>query len=211
MARRAGGVGRGRRPDRTPEERRRLHHLHAGEPGRRARLDPQLVQCPASRRPRRRRGDGRACRQHGDERPLARRPRCAATEPRTHARDQPLRGCMGGGPGPRSGHADSAGPDPSLHQGRGRRPRRVLSGEGPIRSGHADQRAAGRPWVCPVDGRRAARPREPALHAEGQAAGRRLLDRASRRRGADVLRLAAAQPDRRVDARRRPERRACGR
>ena len=70
-----------------------------------------------------------------------------------------------------------------------------------IRPRHADQRAAGRPGVCAVDGRRAARPREPALYAEGQAAGRHLLDRAPRRRRADVLRLAAAQPDRRVDAR----------
>ncbi len=71
--------------------------------------------------------------QHGHERPLPRRPRRAAPEPRAHARDQPLRGCVGGGAGPRSGHADSAGPDPSLHQNRGRRPRRVLSGQGSVR------------------------------------------------------------------------------
>ena len=39
-----------------------------------------------------------------------------------------------------------------------------------------------------------------AAHADGQAADRDLLDRAPRRRRADVLRLAAAQPDPRLDA-----------
>ena len=138
--------------------------------------------------------------QHGDERPLPGRPRRTAAEPRAHARDRPLRGRVGGGTEPRSGHADSAGPDPTLHQSRGRRPRRVLSGEGEVRAGDADQRAAGRPGVCPVDGRRASRPCQPPLHAQGKATGGGLLDRAPGRRRTDVLRVTAAQPDRRLDA-----------
>ncbi len=49
--------------------------------------------------------------------------------------------------------------------------------------------------------RRPARPCKPPLFGEGQAAGGGVLDRASRRHRADVLRLAAAQSGRGVDAR----------
>ncbi len=56
------------------------------------------------------------------------------------------------------------------------------------------------PGFAVLAGRRAARHPEHALHAGRQAAHGDLLDRAPRRLRAHVLRLAAAQPDARLDA-----------
>ena len=127
--------------------------------------------------------------------------RCPAAQPRAHARDQALRGRLAPGARSRSRHAHSAGADAAVRQGRRRRSRGVLSGQGSLRAGDAAQRAAGGAWLRAVARGRAARPGQPALLAAGQAAGRGLLDRASGRRRAHVLRVAAAQPGRGVDAR----------
>ena len=74
-------------------------------------------------------------------------------------------------------------------------------GEGSLRAGDARQRPAGRAELRAVARRRAARHRQDALHAGRQAARGDRLDRASVRLGADVLRDAAAQPRRQLDAR----------
>ena len=57
MARGAGGVGAGRRAHRAAAERRRVHHLHPGQPRRRPRLHPQFVCGASACGARRRRGD----------------------------------------------------------------------------------------------------------------------------------------------------------
>ena len=96
--------------------------------------------------------------------------------------------------------ADPAGAAPAVAADRSHRPRVVLPGQGSVRPRDAAERAAASPgfeaWSQgePLDC-------DAALHHRRQTAHLDLLHRPPRRRRAHVLRLAAAQPGARVDAR----------
>ena len=106
--------------------------------------------------------------------------------------------CGGGGSG--SGGDHPAHPAAAVHARRRAGSGSVLSGEGSLRAGDAPERPAGRAELRDLAGRPAARHREHVDVACRQAALRDRLDRALERHGADVLRHAAAQSGRELDA-----------
>ena len=79
------GLGPGRRAHRPPARRRRLRHLHAGQPRRASGVDPRVVQRAVRGRARGQRADGGSGDDHGDQRAdAARRRRRSGPEPRAH-------------------------------------------------------------------------------------------------------------------------------
>ena len=194
-------MGAGRRPHPAPPRERRVPHLHPRQPGRAPRLDPQVVRRPARGDPRRRRGAQRAGRHHGRQPPRpARHRRRPDAEPRAHPDLQDPGRRLEGGRRPRHRGAHPADPAPPVPAGGRDRPGVVLPGQGPLRPGHAAEQPAGLARVRGVDPGRAARRRRDAPRPRRQAADLDPLDRPPRRAGADVLRLAAAQPGPRLGA-----------
>ena len=200
----AGRVGPGRRAHRAAARRRRLRHLHARQPRRRAGLDPQLV-CGAAGRGSRRRRAARASAPAARRRACWRSPGVDGRPPRSREhtlRRRPPRRGLGGGRGPRSRRAHPAGSDAAVRR------RSAWS-----ISKRSSRRRTGSSWRCASTALLAAPGFDAWLEGEpldsgsllytaaGQAARGDLLDRAPGRRRAHVLRLAAAQPGRRVDAR----------
>ena len=159
--------GRTARASQRLRERRRVHHLHAGQPGRACR-SRSSARSPRRAAPRARRcgAAGGAGRRHGDERAVAgrrRRRRRAAASTRCCRRCSAAR--LARRAGPRSRRADPAGPDPAVREGRRRRSRVVLPVEGALRAGDAAERRARVAGLRAVARRGAARPAGAALHA----------------------------------------------
>ena len=96
--------------------------------------------------------------------------------------------------------ADPGGAVAAVRQGRRRRSRIVLSGQGALRPGDAAQWRARRAGLRSLARRGPARSADAVLRRGRPAARLGVLDRPSRRRRADVLRVAADEPDGRVDA-----------
>ena len=192
-------VGRGRRAHRAAEGCGGLRDLYARERSGPAGIDREN----AGSSGRRRRGRG-AARSGDDDREQPARParprRRPGAQPRSHPSLHHRADGLEPRAGPRPRGADPADSGAAGGARRRDRPRVVLPGQGAFRPGDVAQQPARVAWLRRVDGGRAARRESAALHGRRQAARLDLLDRAPRRRGADVLRVAAPQPDRRVDA-----------
>ncbi len=198
---RPGRVGPGRRPDCAPPRVGRRRHLHAGERSRAAGVDLEIARRAGGRCGRRGRGVPRARDDNRDEPPRPARHRGGpGEEPRSHSPLDAARHVVARRQGRRSADAHPADPVAADDARRRVRPRVVLPVEGALRPGDGRQQPAGLARLQLVDDRRPARHPADALHRGGQAADRDLLDLPSWRRGADVLRVAAAQPGGRLDA-----------
>ena len=196
------GVGPGRRAHRAPARRGRLRDLHAGQPRRASGVDPRVVQRARRGRARGHRADGRSGDDDGDERAdAARRRRRSGAEPRAHPAvgDPERRLAQGREPRPRRDHPPH--PAAAVHARRRPRSRGVLPREGSLRAGDARQRPAGGAGLRRC-GSTASRSTSPAMlyTPEGKPRVGDRLDRAPVRPGAHVLRDAAAQPRRQLDA-----------
>ncbi len=209
---RPGGVGPGRRAHRPAQGRRRRHRLHAGQPRRPASVDPRDLQSAAARGARRA-GTARRARAIGGDEPArpGRRLGRGDDQPRTRAGLNPAPGGVARRRDARPRRAHRPGAGTADDEGRRAGTRSVLPGLGPLRAGHETQQRAGRAGLRHLARRRPARHREAALHIGGQAADRGRLDRAPRRRRADVLRGAAARAGAGVDALRSAAPRRCAR
>ena len=201
VAKRARGVGSGRRAHRAAAICRRHRDLHAGEPCRAPARGARVFGRSPLRDPRRRRGDGRARRRHGrrSSRPPRHRGRPAA-QPRARAprHDSRPRLDRRREPGARRAHSSRAGS--AIRARRHVRARVFLSAQRPLRARSRPQQPDRFAALRAVERGRAARRRAPVVHDGGQAASRDRLDLASRRARAHVLRVAAAERGRLVGA-----------
>ncbi len=196
---RARRMGRGRRPH-PPLPRVRGHRdLHAGQQRRAAALDPALVRA-AARGQRR----GRDARSHlgGGRGPAraGRHRRRPAQEPRAHPAVRDRRRRLEPRPRARPRGPDRRRPEAAVRQGRRVRRRDLLSRQGPARARDGGEQPARLARLRRVARGRGARHPAPAVHARGQAAHLRHLDRAPLRCGAHVRRDAGRQRTRRLDA-----------
>ena len=190
-------VGRRRRAHPPPARGRRVRHLHAGQQRGTSGLDAAFVRARPARS-----GAGRPAR------------RCASGSAVTASSLLSLRGIEADPVQSRehillSTILDKAWRDGKdldlaaiIQQIQGRRFTKVgrarsgvlLSRQGALRAGDADQQPAGLAGLRGLDGGRGAGYRADAAHPGRQAARGDLLDRAPERCRADVLRFAAAQP-----------------
>ncbi len=181
-----GRVGRGRRAHPADEGRRGFRDLHARLDGGPAGVDPEVVLGAGAGRPGGRRDPARAGRLDDDRAAdAARRRRRSAQEPRAHPRlDGPGRG-LAEGRGPRPRGADRPHPESAVHEGRRRRARVVLSGQGPLRAGDEPEQPAGGAGLLDVARGRAARDRaDAALEPRASRASRSSRSRTWRTRSA---------------------------
>ena len=192
-------VGRGRRAHSPLPRIGGRRDLHAGQHRGAAAVDPALVRAPA-------RGQrcGRDARSHlgGGRGPARarRHRRRPAQEPRAHpaVRDRGRR--MEPRPGTRPRGPDRRGPEAAVRQGRRVRRRDLLSRQGPARARDGGEQPARFARLRRVARGRGARHPAPPVHARGQAAHLRHLDRAPERRRAHVRRDAGRQRAGRLDA-----------
>ena len=173
--------------------------LHAGQHRRAAALDPALVRAAARRQ---RRGcDARSHLRGGRGPARARRHRRgSAQEPRAHPAVRDRRRRLEPRQRARPRGPDRRHPEAAVRQGRRVRRRDLLSRQGPARARDGGEQPARLARLRRVARGRGARHPATAVHARGQAAHLRHLDRAPLRRGAHVRRDPGRQRARRLDA-----------